>query len=121
MCLSFALANGKQTVTGVGPAKAGDFYRLANYFRAKWADDRLFNHSKQTRVLFIFAEAIYRSFVDQFFQLRWRGLLVLRSCHLVIIRCGWRFVIGDPVVAAPTFNVRVQINLADTIFATARR
>ena len=89
MSLSFALANGKQTVTGVWPAKAGDFSSLAIYFRAKWADDILFNHGKQTRVLFIFAEAIYRSFVDQFFQLRRRELL---SCGLVIMKCAWRFV-----------------------------
>lgn len=59
----------------VGPAKAGDFYRLANYFRAKWAHDMLFNHGKQTRVLFIFAVAIDRSLVDQFFQMRRRGPL----------------------------------------------
>jgi hypothetical protein len=62
-------------------------------------------------VLFIFAEAIYRSFVDQFFQLRRRGPLELRSCHLVIIRCGWRFVIGDPVFAAQHFGLRLHIIL----------
>jgi hypothetical protein len=81
MYLSFALANGKHTVTGVWPAKAGDFNSLANYFRAKWANDILFYHGKQSRVLFIFAEAIYRSFVDQFFQVRQREPLELWSCH----------------------------------------
>ena len=106
MYLSFALANGKQTVTGVWPAKAGDFNSLANYFRAKWADYILFNHGKQTRVLFIFAEAIYRSFVDQFFQLRRREPLELRSCQhevrLEVCRLGIRLL-------QQTFRVRLRI------------
>ena len=96
MCLFGAPANGKETVTGVGPAKAGDFNSLANYFRAKWADDMFFNHGKQTRELFIIAVAIDRSFVDQFFELRRRGPFELRSCHyqvrLEVFRLGILFV-----------------------------